>query len=478
MQTPLAPSLRLLVVGLNYRTAPLELREALAFSPARLPEALGQLRREFPEAEFVILSTCNRVELYLSRPVGDEPRLEHLAQFLADFHRVPLAKFQQHLYHHADRNAVEHLFRVTASLDSMVVGETQILAQVKQAYQQACAHGAVGGLPEKLHEHDASVFHTLFQRALAAAKAVLEETQLASGRVSVASVAVDLASSVFDRFDDKTVLCIGAGKMAGLVVRRLRELGPKRILVTNRSDDRAVRLAEQFHATPMPFAQLDDCLVQADIIVTGTGSAEPIISAARFKNLLKPRRYRPVVMMDLAVPRDVEAAVGGLNNVYLYNIDDLEHTTAESREKRGTQIEQSQRLLQERVEEFIAWYGARDIGPLVKALFEQFHSFAHAEIADFFAKNPHLDAHQRHDIERMAHRMVGKMLHGPVSHMTHHAHVSARPMLATAIKKLFGLQEGGAVLPEREPNKSSQTLPEKGEVKLPQTPVIPTESTH
>ncbi len=350
------PSIRLLVVGLNHKTAPLPVREALAFDGPRLAEALQRFRASFPEAETVIVSTCNRVELYVARPVAGQPTFERLAEFLGEVHQVPAAAFHAHLYHHEDRAMVEHLFQVAASLDSMVIGETQILAQVKQAYQAATAAGVAG-----------KVLHSLFQRALAAAKSIHEQTDLAAGRLSIAGVAVDLARSVFDRFDDKAVVCVGAGKMSRLMLRHLAELAPGRVMVTNRSHDRAAALAAEFHAAAAPWESLEDLLVQADIVLLSTGSPEPVIRTAQFRALLKPRRYRPIVIIDIAVPRDVEAGVGTLSNVYLYNIDDLEHVAAATRDKRSAEVDRSRELLRGFVEDFIAWYTARDVGPLLKA---------------------------------------------------------------------------------------------------------------
>lgn len=420
---------RLLVVGLNHRSATLDLRERVAFAPQALVPALAGFKARFPQAEIVILSTCNRVELYLSRAVSAEPQLAQIAAYLAQTHQVDQPELLGHLYHHEDRAMVEHLFRVTASLDSMVIGETQILAQVKQAYQSACEAGTAG-----------TMLHGLFQRALAAAKAVHDQTDLAAGRVSIASVAVDLARSVFDTFADKTVLCIGAGKMSGLVLKHLRELGPKQILITNRSPERAEELAGPFGAQAVSWARLDELLTTADIVLSGTGSPEPLITANHFKTLLKPRRYRPVVLVDIAVPRDIEAGVGKLSNVYLYNIDDLQQMAAANRDRRSDAIAESQALLATHTENFLVWYAGRNLGPLVKALYERTGQLAHTELEEYLARHPELSAAQRQDLERLAHRLVNKILHEPVHQLTVETQHEARPMLVTAMRKLFGLQ--------------------------------------
>ena len=275
MQSMVGPSLRLLVVGLNHRTAPLAVRENLAFAPAQVCSALADLTRRFPGTEAVILSTCNRVELYVARPVGTHPSRDALVDLLGRVHQVPVHEFQGHIYHHEDRQVVEHLFGVASSLDSMVVGETQILAQVKHAYQLACDAGTVG-----------TTFHALFQRALAAAKDVHDSTQLAAGRLSIASVAVDLVRSVFDRFADKTVLCIGAGKMAGLMISHLQALAPRQIVLVNRSPQRAAELAAQVGGVAAPLDRLAELMVEADIVLTSTGSDEPIVHQGQFTPLI------------------------------------------------------------------------------------------------------------------------------------------------------------------------------------------------
>ncbi len=326
---------------------------------------------------------------------------------------------------------VEHLFAVASSLDSMVVGETQILSQVKQAYQQACEAGTVGA--------GGKVFHTLFQRALSAAKDVHDRTNLSAGRLSIASVAVDLARSVFDRFDDKTVLCIGAGKMASLMLRHLNDLHPKKLIVTNRSLPRAQAAAAEFNAEARPWEELDTLLTEADIILTSTNAPEPLITEARFKALLKPRRYRPAVIVDIAVPRDVAPAVGQLSNVYLYNIDDLQEAAAGNKGKRDEEAEHSFTLLQEHTENFWKWFAVRDVGPLVKSLYEQSHALARAELEALFAKRPDLTDDQRAELERLTHRLVGKLLHTPVTQLTTDPNPDLHPTLAAALKQLFDL---------------------------------------
>ena len=436
METSLA-SVRLLVVGLNHKTAPLQVRETLAFNGDALRSALALFRQRHPAAEAVLLSTCNRVELYIARPLSGEPTFHTLVQFLAEARGLKSADLHGHLYHHEDRAAVEHLFAVASSLDSMVLGETQILAQVKQAYQTAVEAGCVGAGGEG--GGDTRVFHTLFQRSIAAAKDVHDSTELSSGRLSIASVAVDLARSVFERFDDKTVLCVGAGEMANLMLTHLRGLNPKKLVITNRSLPRAEALAQEFHGQAAPFTALEELLVEADIVLTSTGATEAVITEAMFRGLLKPRKYRPIVMIDIAVPRDVAAAVGALSNVYLYNIDDLQEVADSNRGKRDAQIEQSTAIVTRHVEDFLQWFAARDVGPIVKALYAHANQVAQAEVEALLAKHPEWSPEHRAAVEKLTHRVVSKLLHTPVTQITQQAETTARPMLAAALRKLFGL---------------------------------------
>jgi glutamyl-tRNA reductase len=430
-------AMRLLVVGLNHRTAPVDLREAVASSPAHAAAATEAFRAKYPHAELVILSTCNRVELYMARPESRQPTLESVVEFLADFHGIQGERLCGHLYHHEDRGMIEHLFAVASSLDSMVVGETQILSQVKHAYLHGCdpTKGMAGTGVGK-------VLHGLFQRALAAAKEVHEKTELATGHLSVASVAVDLAASVFKGFDDKLVLCVGAGNMGLLMLRHLADLKPRRVVIVNRTIERAEGLAAEFaegggKAEARPFEELNELLGEADILLTCTGAGVPVITEERFKPVHKRRGKRAMVMVDIGVPRDIEPGVAKLKNVYLYNIDDLQEMAARNQGKRDREMAAAREMLKGHVEGFLKWFSARDMGPLVKALYEQAEGLARAELETHFARHPDMAEEERTEVARLARRLVAKLLHGPVTQLTTHAETTARPMLAEAVRRLF-----------------------------------------
>jgi glutamyl-tRNA reductase len=430
----------LLLLGLNHTTAPLEVRERLAFDAAQRRAAVEAFRSRFPGCEAVLLSTCNRVELYVGRPGGGGPGAKEVAEFLGDFHSVAPAQYDGHLYQKADRDVVEHLFSVSSSLDSMVLGETQILGQVREAYDVSRDARAAGPL-----------LHPLFQRAVAVGKQVMRETAIGEGRLSVASAAVDYARQIFERFDDKTVLCVGAGKMTALVLRNLASLSPRRVLVCNRNPARAEALAGRFGGAAVPFDQLNDHLVAADIVVTSTGSREPVITRAGFAALLKRRRYRPVFLIDIAVPRDVEAAVGKLDNVYLYNLDDLQQVVLATRSQRQDSVDAAKKIVTRQVEEFVLWHRQRELGPTIDRLYQQYHRLAQEELSRTLTKLPNISEAEKSHLEELARRIVNKLLHAPIQTLRHSGgggggasgHNAAAGAYLHALEKLFGLERVG-----------------------------------
>ena len=452
----------LLMVGLNHRTAPVAMREAVAFNHAQTLAALAEFRVRMPRTEAVLLSTCNRVELYAAGPVENSsacPAItpetvpcdaQSLIAFIADQHQLASRNFSSHTYEFAGSAAVNHLFSVAGSLDSMVLGETQILAQVKQAYQWAMDAGSLG-----------PILHGLFQRALSAAKDVHEQTELSGGRVSIASVAVDMLHDVFDRFDDKVVLVIGAGKMSELMLRQIRTVQPGRIVVTNRSAESGRALAKKFSLELSDFANLNELLVQADIVLTGTGSQDPIITAAQIKSLMRQRQYRPLVMVDIAVPRDIEQGVSRIANVYLYNIDDLELTAQANRASRSDQVAQSRELINRHVQDFMQWANTRSAGPVVRALYDHFRTMGRHEVDELLAAHPNLSEEQRAAIQKMTHRLIGKILHAPVSQLTSPTQAQGpheTMHLARAIVQLFQLPPVPPPLPPPAPTTPPPTV--------------------
>lgn len=422
---------RLLLLGLNHTTAPLDVRERLAFNAQQRADAVARFRQQFEGCELVLLSTCNRVEVYAARPVHGHPREEELIGFISDFHGVPASQFAPHLYRRTDREVIDHLFHVASSLDSMVLGETQILGQVRDAYETCKSLSSVGPM-----------LNPLFQRAIAVGKEVMHDTALNEGRLSVASVAVDYSRRIFDHFHDKTVLSIGAGKMATLVLQNFAALRPGRLLVCNRDASKAEDLAARFGANPVPFEGLVDHLVAADIVITSTGAALPIITRRQFDGLRKRRRYRPIFLIDIAVPRDIEASVGEADGVYLYNLDDLQQVVSQTQSQRAGALESARAIVTRHVESFIAWHRQRELGPAIHRLYSRYHQIAQEELSRTLNKLPSISEAEKAHLEDLARRIVNKLLHDPIQALRDSGpdHASAAPYLH-ALEKLFQLGE-------------------------------------
>ena len=420
----------LLLIGLNHTTAPLPVRERLALAPQRAFEAITAWQaRSSGTSEVVILSTCNRVELYLA---GNASRPAVVA-FLADFFATPADAFETHLYESAGRAAVEHLFAVASGLESMVLGESQILGQVRQAYEASRQAGATG-----------PVLNPLFQRAATVGKEVMTDTGLGDGRVSVASVAVDYAKRIFDTFADKTVLCLGTGKMSRLVLQGFTALRAGRVLVASRDQNRADAFAAKFGGVGVTMDDLDRHLIAADVVIGSTGATHPVVTKARFAKLLKKRRYRPAFFLDIAVPRDIEPSVGDLEGVYRYDLDDLQTAVSQTIAGRGGQVEAARAVVRRHVDAYAAWHRQREAGPLIDALYRNGNDVARAELERTLARLD-LDAAGRLEVEQLVHRVVQKLLHGPVNRLKH-GHHDARtgegdggPAYLHAVEQLFGL---------------------------------------
>ena len=425
---------RLLLLGLNHATAPLDVRERLAFAAPQRIEALAALREKFPGTEAVLLNTCNRVELYAARPVHGHPRHDEMIAFLADLRRVPAADLARHVYEKSETDVIHHLFAVASSLDSMVIGETQILGQVRDAYDAARGLGAAGG-----------ALNPLFQRAIAVGKQVMSETRITEGRLSVGSVAVDCAGRIFDHYHDKTVLCIGAGKMATLVLQSFHALKPGRLLVCNRDHAKADALAARFGGGAVPFDRLADHLVAADVVVTATGAQHPIITRREFEPLRRARRYRPIFFIDIALPRDVEPAVGEIENCYLYNLDDLQQVVAATHSQRGEAMAHARTIVAEQVERYVSWTRVRELGPVIDRLYQRHHELAREEVERIANKLPDISAVERQHLDELARRIVNKLLHNPVKTLreTDAPHALGQTYLH-AMEKLFQLDADAA----------------------------------
>ncbi len=423
----------LLLVGLNHRTAGVELRERLAFDDEQRPRALQTLASRHG-CEAALVSTCNRVELYLGGMPPAALNAELVAEFLSEFHGVPVEQIRPALYTRQGEEAVQHLFRVAAGLDSLVLGEEQIAGQVKQAYELADEAGSVG-----------PVLHSLFQHARVVTKRIRTETGIAQGKVSVSSLAVEYVTEVFAHFHDKTVLVIGAGKMGELTLRHLKGLAPQRILVTNRSPEKARQVAAECGGEPLPFEQLDDALARADIILSTTGSPEPIVTLERFQRTLPQRDGRPAAIIDIAVPRDFDPRIGQLDEVdVLVNVDDLQQVRERVLRGRSRHVPAAEAIVKAESDRFLKDYSWRRTGPAnaIAQLSQEWDEIRRQIQAQCFGKlNGKLTEADQAVIEGAFKLMQNKFLHAPISVLREESRRESGHGLLEAIYKLFRLHE-------------------------------------
>ena len=336
----------LVALGINHKTAPVDIREKVAFAPDKVPEALRDLLASTPASEAAIISTCNRTELICELATPD---VDALLEWFRRYHDLREDEVAPYLYTHPDSQAVRHLLRVASGLDSLVLGEPQILGQIKDAYQTAAGAGAIGRL-----------LNRLFQYTFSVAKRVRTDTAIGANPVSVAFAAVSLARQIFTELSEHTALLVGAGETIELVARHLAEQGVRRMVVANRTVERARGLARPFGAEAITLAEIPQRLVDADIVITSTASPLPIIGKGMVERALKPRKHRPIFMVDIAVPRDVEPEVADLGDVYLYTVDDLHEVIEENRRSRETAAEEAEEIIDTQVERFMGWLRSLD----------------------------------------------------------------------------------------------------------------------
>ncbi|MDO9242775.1 MAG: glutamyl-tRNA reductase [Rhodocyclaceae bacterium] len=344
--------MQVFALGINHHTAPLDIREQVAFDPAQLAQALHDLVRGRPVREAAILSTCNRTELYCATT---EPAAA--IHWLAEYHALSARRIDPYLYQHPQKDAVRHMFRVASGLDSMVLGEPQILGQMKQAARVAEEAGTLGTLLNKL-----------FQRTFAVAKEVRSTTAIGANIVSMAAAAVHLSERIFERLADQSVLFIGAGEMIELCAAHFSGGKPKRLTIANRTPERARPIAERFGGDVLRLDEVAERLADYDIVVSCTASALPILGLGMVERALKARRHRPMVMVDLAVPRDIEAEVGQLDDVFLYTLDDLGQIVESGQESRQAAIVDAEEIITHRVDDFLHWMESRETVPIIRAL--------------------------------------------------------------------------------------------------------------
>ncbi len=397
--------MRLFLLGVSHRTAPVELRERLDFSSRDVGAAVEALCARSAGAESVVLSTCNRSELYVAAEDVAQARQE-LVRFLADYHHVPADQFVPHLFAREDDQVAHHLFRVAAGLDSLVVGEPQVLGQVKDAFQVASARRCAGPFLNKL-----------FTSSFAVGKRVRSETALGEGAVSVSFVAVQLARKIFGKLDGRHVLVIGAGEMGKLTAQHLRGQGVGEIAITSRTLARAEELAEAVGGRAVSWMDLTAELAQADIVITATGSQQPLVTRATVEAVMRRRRRGPLFVIDIALPRDVEAGVGDIEQVFLYNVDDLQAIVQENITRRSAEIQRAEEIVAEEVGRFMAWRRSRSVVPTVVALRQRFDGIRKAELQRLEPKLANLDPDARARVDEVTRLIVEKLLIEPTAQL-------------------------------------------------------------
>jgi len=389
-----------LVTGLNHRTAPVEIREKFSVSKDDLVDALRELKQTKSILECVIVSTCNRTEIYA---VVDRQHGEFVYKFLEKWFGVARSDFLPYMYMCRDEKAVEHLFRVTCGLDSLVIGETQILGQVRDAFLLAQENKTTGTL-----------FNTLFREAVTLAKKAHSETSIGENAVSVSYAAVELGKRIFGNFADKTVMIIGAGKMGELTVKHLHASGAQKIIVVNRSLAKARELAESFQGEACPFTELSARLEEADIVISSTGAKEWILTYEQVQGLMKKRKSRPLFLIDIAVPRDLDPQLVHIPNVFLYDVDDLEGIVEANLQLRQQEAEKIELMIEEELEKFFRWYKTLGVGPVIRALQEKSEAIHRETMQSLLNKLPDLNERQIKVIRKLMKSVVNQTLHDPI----------------------------------------------------------------
>jgi glutamyl-tRNA reductase len=397
----------IVLIGVNHKTAPVELRERLAFSEAAIPEALSNLVDHEAVEEGLIVSTCNRIELLATAPSGMEPGLALLAEFLCGFHKLSPYELDGHLYRCSGPDAVKHVFRVTSSLDSMVVGEPQILGQVKEAYHQAVEAGTIG-----------RILSQLMDRAISVARRVRNETGISQNPVSVSSVAVELGCKIFGSLAGKTILLVGAGEMAELAARSLLESGSSRLIVTSRTADHAESIARKFGGGAVSFEAFYDVLPSADIVICSTGAPEYIIKHSEVGRALNSRRKGPILFIDISVPRNIDPKVGEVENAFIFDIDDLQSVVQANLREREREAQAGETIVESEVQHFLAHLRSLDIGPSIVELKQVIQEIALSELKrnrkHLGAFSPEQEAALR---EVLIPALVNKLSHPIIVHM-------------------------------------------------------------
>ena len=420
--------MNIIVVGLSHNSAPLEIREQVAFAPNRIEQPLREIVSLPDINEAIILSTCNRVEVYAAtRDIAGG--IARIKRFLADFHNLPFERLEPYLYGLHGEAAIRHVFRVASSLDSMVMGEPQILGQVKTAYGYAAEFKTSG-----------IILNRFLHKAFSVAKRVRTETRIASSAVSVAFAAVELAKKIFDDFSDKTVMLIGAGEMGELAARHFINCGVRGVLVANRTFERGEKLAAEFGGKAIIFEDLYDHLHKADIVLSSTGAPQHIIKPKPVAEVIRRRRLKPIFFIDIAVPRDIDPEVNELENVYLYNTDDLQGVVESNIRQRALEAGKAEEIVNEEIGQFFSWLSALEVTPAIIALRSRCEEIRKAELARSIAAWKDIRPEDEKRLEALTGAIIGKLLHNPINVLKQNRQGNRNDLYVDALRQLFDLK--------------------------------------
>ena len=419
----------LVMVGVNHKTTPVEIREKLAFTPGKIEDSLEHLSRLPEIVEHIIISTCNRVEIYAR--VGDIDRgIQRLKEFISSFHGLALHDLNEYFYCYHNQQTVEHLFKVSSSLDSMLVGEPQILGQVKEAYSHARTLRSTG-----------TVLNQLFEKAFNVAKRVREETGIAENAVSVSYAAVELARKIFDHLEDHTVMLMGTGEMAELAAKHLISYGVKTVYVVSRTYERAANLAKSLNGCALGFDNFTHEMHKADIIISSTGSPKFIIQKDMVEKVIHERRYRPMFFIDIAVPRDIAPEVNDLENVYLYDIDDLQAVVSANLKEREKEARNALNIISHEVSKFNDWIGSLDAIPTIVEIRKHADRIRIAEVGKTLKKIKNLSDNEKQAIHAMTQSIINKILHQPTVKLKNKIQGKDGRKFLNTVRQLFYLDD-------------------------------------
>lgn len=420
--------MNIIVVGLSHKTATVEIREKVAFSPNQIEKPLGELTSLEGIIEGVIVSTCNRVEIYATtRDIAGG--IARIKRFMADCHHLPFESLEPHLYSYHAENAIRHVFRVASSLDSMVVGEPQILGQIKTSYGYAAEFKSSG-----------IILNRFLHKAFSVAKRVRTETKIASSAVSVAFAAVELAKKILGDLSDKTVMLLGAGETCELAAKHFLNSGVKGVLVTNRTFERAEKLAEEFGGEAVRFEELLDHIHRADIVLSSTGAPHCLVGPKDVKEALKRRRFRPIFFIDIAVPRDIDPKVDDVENAYLFTVDHLQEIIQANLAQRGLEAEKAEQIIDQEIGQFSKWLSTLEVTPTIIALRNRFDEIRRVELGKTISGWKDLPPDAERRLEALTMAMMNKLLHAPTSALKQAGQGGRIDLYVDALRQLFELE--------------------------------------